>query len=84
MFGKDEFIFSAKNGIAIVLSVLEIHNLYSLRRVGPIPSSLENKYIFVAPRFHVKISKCTINFVLHFAIVLHFAVRKALPFIHLT
>ena len=67
MFGKDEFIFSAKNGIAIVLSVLEIHNLYSLRRVGPIPSSLENKYIFVASRFHVKISKCTVNFVLHFA-----------------
>ena len=67
MFGKDDFIFCDENGITIVLSVLEIRNLYSLNRVGPIPSSLENKYIFVAPRPHVKISKCTINFVLHFA-----------------
>ena len=34
MFGKDESIFIAKNGIAIVLSILEIRNLRRLRRVG--------------------------------------------------
>ena len=33
MFGKDESIFIAKNGIAIVLSILEIRNLLRLRRV---------------------------------------------------
>ena len=33
MFGKDESIFIAKNGIAIVLSILEIRNLLCLRRV---------------------------------------------------
>ena len=32
MFGKDESIFIAKNGIAIVLSILEIRNLFRLRR----------------------------------------------------
>ena len=32
MFGKDELIFIAKNGIAIVLSILEIRNLFRLRR----------------------------------------------------
>ena len=32
MFGKDESIFIAKNGIAIVLSILEIRNLLRLRR----------------------------------------------------
>ena len=31
-FGKDESIFIAKNGIAIVLSILEIRNLLRLRR----------------------------------------------------
>ena len=34
MFGKDESIFIAKNGIAIVLSISEIGNLLRLRRVG--------------------------------------------------
>ena len=33
-FGKDESIFIAKNGIAIVRSILEIRNLRRLRRVG--------------------------------------------------
>ena len=32
MFGKDESIFIAKNGIAIVLSILEIRNLLRLHR----------------------------------------------------
>ena len=32
-FGKDESIFIAKNGIAIILSILEIRNLLRLRRV---------------------------------------------------
>ena len=32
MFGKDELIFIAKNGIAIVLSILEIRNLLRLHR----------------------------------------------------
>ena len=32
-FGKDESTFVAKNGIAIVLSILEIRNLRRLRRV---------------------------------------------------
>ena len=34
MFGKDESIFIAKNGIAIVLSISEIGNLLRLRRFG--------------------------------------------------
>ena len=35
MFGENESIFIAKNGIAIVLSILEIRrNRYRLRRVG--------------------------------------------------
>ena len=32
-FNKDESTFVAKNGIAIVLSILEIRNLHRLRRV---------------------------------------------------
>ena len=35
MFGENESIFIAKNGIPIVLSILEIRrNRYRLRRVG--------------------------------------------------
>ena len=34
MFGKDESIFIAKNGIGIVLSIMEIRNLRHSRRVG--------------------------------------------------
>ena len=33
MFGKDESIFIAKNGIGIVLSIMEIHEVRELRRV---------------------------------------------------
>ena len=33
MFGKDESIFIAKNGIGIVPFIMEIHDLRDLRRV---------------------------------------------------
>ena len=56
MFGKEESIFIAKNGIAMVLSILEICNLRRLRRVGQEDEVVKNKYFFVAPRFHLKIS----------------------------
>ena len=34
MFGKDESIFIAKNGIGIVPFIMEIHDLRDLRRVN--------------------------------------------------
>ena len=62
MFGKEESIFIAKNGIAMVLSILEICNLRRLRRVGQEDEVVKNKYFFVAPRFHFKISNALSSF----------------------